>query len=61
MWTHRGGDFANRQTNAGELLRQPKHEARRGGAVLHHATIACELDTDLMTRVLRIGREKLSE
>ena len=36
-------------------------QARRGAAVLHHATIACELDTDLMTRVLRIGREKLSD
>ncbi len=36
-------------------------QARRGGAVLHHATIACELDTDKMTRVLRIGREKLSD
>ena len=36
-------------------------QARRGGAVLHHATIACELDTDLMARVLRIGREKLSD
>ncbi len=36
-------------------------QARRGGAVLHHATIACELDTALMARVLRIGREKLSD
>ncbi len=36
-------------------------QARRGGAVLHHTTIACELDTDLMTQVLRIGREKLSD
>lgn len=36
-------------------------QARRGGAVLHHATIACELDTAKMTRVLRIGREKLSD
>jgi lipoate---protein ligase len=36
-------------------------QARRGGAVLHHATIACELDTTKMARVLRIGREKLSD
>lgn len=36
-------------------------QARRGGAVLHHATIACELDTTKMMRVLRIGREKLSD
>ncbi|MGI8858399.1 MAG: lipoate--protein ligase family protein [Thermomicrobiales bacterium] len=36
-------------------------QARRGGAVLHHATIACELDTAKMARVLRIGREKLSD
>ncbi len=36
-------------------------QARRGGAVLHHTTIACELDTELMGRVLRIGREKLSD
>jgi len=36
-------------------------QARRGGAVLHHATIACELDTEQMGRVLRIGREKLSD
>ncbi len=36
-------------------------QARRGSAVLHHATIACELDTDTMARVLRIGREKLSD
>lgn len=36
-------------------------QARRGGAVLHHATIACELDTEKMARVLRIGREKLSD
>jgi lipoate-protein ligase A len=36
-------------------------QARRGGAVLHHATISCELDTAKMLRVLRIGREKLSD
>ncbi len=36
-------------------------QARKNGAVLHHATISCELDTAKMTRVLRIGREKLSD
>ena len=36
-------------------------QARRAGAVLHHTTIAYELSTDQMTRVLRIGREKLSD
>jgi len=32
-----------------------------GGAVLHHATMAYNIDADKMTRVLRIGREKLSD
>lgn len=31
-----------------------------GGAVLHHATMAYDIDAGAMTRVLRIGREKLS-
>ncbi|CAG7606363.1 biotin/lipoate A/B protein ligase family protein [Leucobacter soli] len=31
------------------------------GAVLHHATMAYDMDADAMTRVLRIGREKLSD
>ena len=30
-----------------------------GGAVLHHVTMAYDIDTATMTRVLRIGREKL--
>jgi lipoate---protein ligase len=30
-----------------------------GGTVLHHVTMAYDIDTDAMTRVLRIGREKL--
>lgn len=36
-------------------------QSRRGGAVLHHTTMAYDMNTDLMTRVLRIGREKLSD
>lgn len=36
-------------------------QARRLGAVLHHTTMAYELDVDLMLRVLRIGQEKLSD
>lgn len=36
-------------------------QARRGGAVLHHTTMAYAMNTSLMARVLRIGREKLSD
>jgi len=36
-------------------------QARRGGAVLHHTTMAYQMNTDLMLRVLRIGKEKLSD
>lgn len=32
-----------------------------GGAVLHHATMAYDIDADAMLDVLRIGREKLSD
>lgn len=31
------------------------------GGVLHHVTMAYDMDGDLMTQVLRIGREKLSD
>lgn len=31
------------------------------GVVLHHATLAYDIDADRMTQVLRIGREKLSD
>ena len=31
------------------------------GAVLHHVTMAYDIDADKMTQVLRIGREKLSD
>lgn len=36
-------------------------QARRGGAVLHHVTMAYDIDADKMLEVLRIGREKLSD
>ncbi|WP_026919302.1 lipoate--protein ligase family protein [Gordonia shandongensis] len=32
-----------------------------GGAVLHHVTMAYDIDADKMTQVLRIGREKISD
>ncbi len=32
-----------------------------GGAVLHHVTMAYDMDADKMLEVLRIGREKLSD
>ncbi len=34
-------------------------QARRGGVVLHHTTIAYDIDSAEMARVLRIGRAKL--
>lgn len=36
-------------------------QARRGQAVLHHVTMAYDIDADKMVQVLRIGREKLSD
>lgn len=36
-------------------------QARRHGAVLHHATLSYEIDAARMLRVLRIGQEKLSD
>jgi lipoate-protein ligase A len=36
-------------------------QARKQRVVLHHTTIAYELDNDEMRRVLRLGREKLSD
>lgn len=36
-------------------------QARRNGVVLHHTTMAYEMDPGEMVRVLRIGREKLSD
>jgi lipoate-protein ligase A len=36
-------------------------QARRGKAVLHHVTMAYDIDAEKMVQVLRIGREKLSD
>jgi lipoate---protein ligase len=36
-------------------------QMRRGRAVLHHATMAYDIDSAKMVEVLRIGREKLSD
>lgn len=36
-------------------------QARRGGAVLHHTTMAYQMDVPLMLQVLRIGKEKMSD
>src|SRR5699024_9207412 len=36
-------------------------QARRGGAVLHHVTMAYDMDASKMLQVLRIGREKMSD
>lgn len=36
-------------------------QARRNGAVLHHTTMAYDIDAEKMLRVLRIGREKMSD
>ncbi|CAM5779206.1 lipoate--protein ligase family protein [Castellaniella caeni] len=36
-------------------------QARRGKAVLHHVTMSYDIDAAKMVRVLRIGREKLSD
>lgn len=36
-------------------------QARRGGAVLHHVTMAYDMDANKMLQVLRIGREKMSD
>ncbi len=36
-------------------------QARRGGAVLHHVTMAYDIDAVRMLEVLRVGREKMSD
>lgn len=36
-------------------------QARRGGAVLHHTTMAYQMNVPRMLNVLRIGKEKLSD
>ena len=41
--------------------RDPEARNKLGGAVLHHVTMAYDIDANKMTEVLRIGREKLSD
>jgi lipoate-protein ligase A len=36
-------------------------QARRRGFVLHHTTIAHSMDVDLLPKLIRLGRERLSE
>jgi lipoate-protein ligase A len=36
-------------------------QSRRAGAILHHTTMAYDMNMPLMLQVLRIGREKLSD
>jgi lipoate-protein ligase A len=36
-------------------------QARRAGAVLHHTTMAYDMNTALMAQILRVGKEKLSD
>ncbi len=36
-------------------------QARRRGFILHHTTIAHSMDVELLTRLIRIGRERVSE
>jgi len=36
-------------------------QARRGGAVLHHTTMAYDMNVPLMLEILRIGKEKMSD
>ncbi len=49
-------------TDAGKIAgAAQKRVVTGGGAVLHHVTMAYDIDADKMTEVLRIGREKLSD
>jgi lipoate-protein ligase A len=36
-------------------------QARRGGAILHHTTMAYQINGPLLNKVLRVGKEKLSD
>ncbi|MFI5806909.1 lipoyl protein ligase domain-containing protein [Streptomyces sp. NPDC051561] len=50
-------------TDAGKIAgaAQKRMVSEAGGAVLHHVTMAYDIDADKMTEVLRIGKEKLSD
>ena len=36
-------------------------QARRAGAVLHHTTMAYDMNGALLSQILRVGKEKLSD
>lgn len=36
-------------------------QKRRGGAIVHHVTMSYDIDADMMTRVLRIGKAKIAD
>ncbi|MEU6706751.1 lipoate--protein ligase family protein [Streptomyces wuyuanensis] len=48
-------------SEAGKIAGAAQKRVADGGAVLHHVTMAYDIDADRMTEVLRIGREKLSD
>lgn len=50
-------DIASSKGKIGGAAQKRYH----GGAVLHHVTMAYDMDAERMTRVLRIGREKISD
>ncbi len=50
----------NEITSASGKIAGAAH-THRGGAVLHHETMAYNIDAEKMFQVLRIGREKLSD
>ncbi|MFC5799168.1 lipoate--protein ligase family protein [Streptomyces formicae] len=48
-------------TEAGKIAGAAQKRVADGGAVLHHVTMAYDIDAAKMLEVLRIGREKLSD
>ncbi|MEU2434212.1 biotin/lipoate A/B protein ligase family protein [Streptomyces sp. NPDC007861] len=48
-------------TEAGKIAGAAQKRVADGGAVLHHVTMAYDIDAAKMVDVLRIGREKLSD
>jgi lipoate---protein ligase len=56
-WYEPLNDIASAQGKIGSAAQK----RLAGGTVLHHVTMAYDIDADAMTRVLRIGREKLSD
>lgn len=46
---------------AAQSRRHGEHRGERHGAVLHHTTMAYDMNAEKMLRVLRVGKEKLSD